>query len=81
MYFTVIDIVVKSDGIFKGSNALYEISSGVTGRVKESSVTNGQYVKEGDVLYVLDIDTLSDTMFATKMNWKHQKKDLNSICL
>ena len=33
MYFTVIDIVVKSDGIFKGSNALYEISSGVTGRV------------------------------------------------
>ena len=56
------DIVVKSDGIFRGSNAVYEISSGVTGSVKETYVENGQYVKEGDVLYVLSIDELSDTI-------------------
>jgi membrane fusion protein, peptide pheromone/bacteriocin exporter len=56
------DIVVKSDGIFRGSNAVYEISSGVTGSVKETYVENGQYVKEGDVLYVLSIDKLSDTI-------------------
>jgi len=62
MYVSKIDIVVKSNGIFKGSNAIYEISSGVTGRVKESNVLDGQYVNEGDVLYVLDIDTLSDTI-------------------
>lgn len=62
MYISKIDIVVKSDGIFKGSDAIYEISSGVTGRVKESNVLDGQYVNEGDVLYVLDIDTLSDTI-------------------
>ena len=56
------DIVVKSDGIFRGSNAVYEISSGVTGSVKETYIENGQYVKEGDVLYVLSIDELSDTI-------------------
>ena len=56
------DIVVKSDGIFKGSNAVYEISSGVTGTVKENHIENGRYVKEGDVLYILTIDELSDAI-------------------
>jgi len=62
MRFSKIDIVVNSNGIFKGSNAVYEISSGVTGTVKETHIENGQYVKEGDVLYVLSIDELSDTI-------------------
>lgn len=56
------DIVVKSNGVFKGSTAVYEISSGVTGSVKETHIENGQYVTEGDVLYVLSIDELSDTI-------------------
>jgi len=56
------DIVVKCNGIFKGSNAIYEISSGVTGSVKRTHIKNGQYVKEGDILYVLSIDELSDTI-------------------
>lgn len=79
MYFTKIDIVVKSDGIFKGSDALYEISSGVTGRVKESSVTNGQYVNEGDVLYVLDIDTLSDTIVRYQNELEASKERLEIL--
>lgn len=62
MALSKMDIVVKSNGIFKGSNAVYEISSGVTGSVKETYIENGQYVKEGDVLYVLSIDELSDTI-------------------
>jgi multidrug resistance efflux pump len=62
MCFSKIDIVVKSNGIFKGSNAIYEISNGVTGTVKETHIENGQYVKEGDVLYVLSIEELSDTI-------------------
>lgn len=62
MAFFKVDIVVKSNGIFKGSNAVYEISSGVTGSVKETHIENGHYVTEGDVLYVLSIDELSDTI-------------------
>lgn len=62
MALSKIDIVVKSNGVFKGSTAVYEISSGVTGSVKETHIENGQYVKEGDVLYVLSIDELSDTI-------------------
>ena len=56
------DIVVKSNGIFKGSTAVYEISSGVTGSVKESHIENGQYVSEGEIICVLSIDELSDTI-------------------
>ena len=62
MSLSKIDIIVKSNGVFKGSNAVYEISSGVTGSVKENHVLNGQYVMEGDVLYVLNIEELSDTI-------------------
>lgn len=62
MALSKIDIVVKSDGMFKGSNAVYEISSGITGSVTETHIENGEYVKEGEVLYVLSIEQLSDTI-------------------
>lgn len=62
MAFFKMDIVVKSDGMFKGSTAVYEISSGVNGSVEETHIENGQFVTEGDVLYVLSIDELSDTI-------------------
>ena len=58
-----VDIVVKCNGIFKGNNSVYEISSGVTGSVKETYIENGQYVTEGDVLYILSIDELPNTIF------------------
>lgn len=62
MAFFKMDIVVKSNGVFKGSTAVYEIGSGITGSVKETHIENGQYVTEGDVLYVLSINELSDTI-------------------
>ena len=71
MTLSKMDIVVKSNGIFKGSNAVYEISSGVTGSVKETHIENGQYVAEGDVLYVLSIDELPNTIL-------HYQKELEA---
>ncbi len=62
MSLSKMDIVVKSNGTFKGNNAIYEISSGVTGSIKETNIEDGQYVEEGDVLYILTIDELSDTI-------------------
>lgn len=57
-----IDIVVKSNGMFKGSDTHYEVGSAVTGKVRGCYITDGQYVNEGDVLYVLEIESLSDTI-------------------
>lgn len=73
------DIVVKSDGIFRGSNAVYEISSGVTGSVKETYIENGQYVKEGDVLYVLFIDELSETILRYQNELEAAKERLEIL--
>ncbi len=56
------DIVVKSNGIFKGNSDVYEISSSVTGSVEENYVENGQYVAEGEILYRLNIEELSDAI-------------------
>lgn len=76
MYFFDMEVVVKSNGIFKGSNAVYEISSGVTGRVKESHVEDGQFVEEGEVLFILDIDSLSDTIIRYQEDLETTKERL-----
>ena len=62
MYFSKIDIVVKSNGRFKGDIAIYEISSEVTGQIVACDVRNGQYVEEGDVLYTVEVASLGETI-------------------
>lgn len=57
-----LDDVVKSDGLFKGSDSVYDISSGVSGKITECDVDDGAYVEEGDILYIVSIDSLSDTI-------------------
>ncbi len=62
MYFSKIDIVVKSNGRFKGDTYIYEISSEVTGQIVECIVRNGQYVEEGDILYTVEVTSLDETI-------------------
>lgn len=62
MYFSKIDIVVKSNGMFKGDTYIYEISSEVTGQIVECIVRNGQYVEEGDILYTVEVTSLDETI-------------------
>ena len=62
MSLSRMEVVVKSNGIFKGSDSIYEISCGVTGSVEEAFIENGQYVNEGDVLYILNVEELSDAI-------------------
>lgn len=62
MNFSKIDIVVKSNGIFKGNTSIYEISSEVTGQIVECDVRNGQYVEEGDILYTVEVTSLGETI-------------------
>ncbi|MBQ3784559.1 MAG: HlyD family efflux transporter periplasmic adaptor subunit [Lachnospiraceae bacterium] len=57
-----IDDEVKSSGVFKGSDEIYDISSGVRGKIIKCNVENGTYVEEGDLLYSVSIDNLSETI-------------------
>ncbi len=69
MAFFRIDIVVKSNGMFRSEEAVYEVSSGVSGTIKELKVKEGQQVREGDLLYSLEIDALEETIqtYETKL--------------
>lgn len=62
MYFSKIDIVVKSNGMFKGNTSVYEISSEVTGQIVECGVRNGQYVETGELLYTVEVTSLDETI-------------------
>jgi multidrug resistance efflux pump len=78
MSLSKMDVVVKSNGVFKGSDAIYEISCGVTGSVKETCIENGQYVNEGDVLYILNVEELSDTIlkYQTELEAAQDRLDI-----
>ena len=62
MYFFHIDIVVKSNGIFRNGEAAYEISSAISGKVESCNITEGQLVQEGDVLLTINGDSLTETI-------------------
>lgn len=62
MSFFKVDIVLDNNGIFRHSEDIYEISSGITGEVKEVKVKDGAYVSKGEVLFTIDIDTIVDSI-------------------
>ncbi|MCR4567516.1 MAG: HlyD family efflux transporter periplasmic adaptor subunit [Pseudobutyrivibrio sp.] len=66
-----LDNVVKSNGVFKGTDSIFEVSSAVTGCVKEAKVEDGQFVEKGDVLFVVNIESLSETI----LNYQKEKTD------
>lgn len=56
------DVVVKSNGMFRGDENVCEIGSGVTGYIEECFVENGQSVKEGDVLFSIKNESLNESI-------------------
>lgn len=79
MCFFDINEVVKSSGIIKNSEDIYDVGSAVTGVIKEKYVKDGDYVKEGDVLYVIEIESLSDTIVSYQKNLKNTEDRLEVL--
>lgn len=73
MYFSDIDIVVKSNGIFKSSGEVYEVSCNLSGKVEECNISEGQFVEQGDVLFTINGDSIKETM----KNYEDMLEDVN----
>lgn len=73
MYFWKIDIVVKSNGMFRGEDKVYEVSSNITGKIQSCNVTEGQLVKEGEVLLTVSGEELDNAI----VNYQELQKDIN----
>lgn len=67
MCFSKIDIVVKANGMFRSEEAAIEVSSGISGEVIECNITEGQYVEEGAVLFVINAESIETTIEDTKL--------------
>lgn len=74
-----IDDEVKSSGIFKSSDEIYDISSGVSGKITKCNVENGTYVKEGELLYSVSIDALSETITSYQESLSEAKDRLEIL--
>ena len=72
MAFSKIDIVVKSSGMIKSDNEIYDVSSSITGKIVEVNVKDGQFVNEGDVLYTLEVISLGETI-------KYYQSEYNNV--
>ena len=62
MYFSKIDISVKSNGIFRSDGDIVDISNGVTGKVEKCNFSEGQYVNKGDILLTLSVDSINESI-------------------
>lgn len=69
-YFSEIDIVVKANGIVRPNEKISTITNKVTGKVDKVYFENGQKVKKGDILYIINYDDL-------KLQESSLLKDLN----
>lgn len=68
-----LDDHVKANGIIKGNDNIYNITSAVTGKINEKNVSSGDYVNEGDVLYSISIESLGETI----ANYQNNLSDIN----
>lgn len=62
MYFSKIDIVVKSNGVFRSNEDAINVSIGINGKISSCNIDEGQYVEEGDILFTIDAESIEDTM-------------------
>lgn len=73
MYFSKIDISVKSNGIFRNNGEIADISNSVTGKVEKCNFSEGQYVNKGDVLLTLSADSIDESI----KNYEAELENIN----
>jgi multidrug efflux pump subunit AcrA (membrane-fusion protein) len=61
-YFFKLDIVVKSNGLFRYEEETVDVSSSITGKVENCDIQEGQYVNEGDVLLTVSVDSIGESV-------------------
>ncbi len=62
MYFSKIDIVVKSNGIFKSNENVANVSIGISGILLDCNIEEGKYVEKGDILFTINVESLDGTI-------------------
>lgn len=66
MYFFQIDIVVKSNGMFRCEESGVSVSSNASGVVTACNISEGQYVQEGELLFTLEAESLENSLTEQK---------------
>lgn len=72
-YFSDIDIVVKSNGIFKSGGEIHDVSCTLSGKVEECNISEGQFVEKGDVLFTINGESIEETV----KNYEEMLDDVN----
>ena len=62
MYFSKMDVLVKSNGMFRSQENAVDVSCSVAGMVTECNIKEGQYVEEGDILAIVETEALEMTI-------------------
>lgn len=72
------ELVVKSNGMFRGEEPLYEVSSGITGEISTCNVKDGQNVQEGDTLFIVESELLGETIksYETELSDINQRLEI-----
>lgn len=78
-YFSEIDIVVKANGTVRPNKKVSTITSKVSGTVDDVLFQNGKKVKKGDLLYVINHESLNVQQELLVKSLKKKEIELNNL--
>jgi len=80
-YFGQIDMVVKANGMIRPNAKTATVTNAVTGEVKEVYFVDGQFVEQGEVLYIIDFMQHESDKAAVEEKMTTLKHELYSLNL
>lgn len=78
-WFSEKEVVVKVSGIVKPSQQIYTVANQVSGSVKEINMKDGQDVKKGDLLYIIENTQLQSQKNKLDEQKKYIDKNIKNL--
>lgn len=78
-FFSEKEIVIKSQGIIRPIQKIYKVNNQITGKVIILNFKNGDRVKKGDTLYVLDYSELDSEKQFIEKKLSSKKFDVENL--
>ncbi len=78
-YFGEMDIVVKASGVVRPNEKVSRVTNKVLARVESVHFTSGQHVKQGDLLYTLEREQLSEQLQTIQEQMDKTNEELKSL--
>lgn len=78
-YFSEKEVVVKANGVVRPADSITKVSNAIVGKVSSVNYKDGDTIKKGQILYVIDHSSLDIQKASYEKSLKQQTTELNNL--